>query len=95
MLGEGGVEVVGAQREMYLVVAEVVGLGAVAQPGQLHGVGGVRVADEYELEAAVGGLVGGDRLQPERLGIEFEAAVKVENVEVVVFDFEVHGKYPF
>ena len=40
----GGVDVVGLEGQVELVVPQVVGLGAVPQPGELQGVGGVAVA---------------------------------------------------
>ena len=88
----GGFKIVDPQGEMKLVVAQIIGPVPVAQPGQLKAVAGDAVAQKYNGERAVGGLLAADFGEAERLPVEGEGAVKVENIDVIVVKTELHGQ---
>ena len=70
--------------EVKFLLAEVIGLRAVAQPCQFKLKIRDSVAEVYEPEAAVGGCLFTNRLQSEGLVIEFKAPLKVENIKIEV-----------
>ena len=80
---EGGV-VLGAEGEVELLVAEVVGFGAVAEPGELEEEVALAVGEVDDLEGAVLGVDVAALLEAEGLFVEGKAAVEVEDVEVEV-----------
>ena len=75
MLGVGGSVVVRAEREMELLVAEVVGLGAVAEPGEFHFEIGLGVAYIDDDEGAVVGDLAAALREAQGLLVEFQGAV--------------------
>ena len=87
-------EVVRAHRKMEFIFAEIVRFLAAVDPSEL----------EFMLRLAAIGKIGerkarplelAGRLEAERLFIEFQAALEVEHIEVVVGKLEFHGRVPF
>ena len=83
-----GVEVVRREGEVVFLLAEVVGLRAVAQPGQLEPEGTAPVAEKDDLVAPVGGVLLAHGLETEGLVVEPQAAFEIEDVEVEVVEGE-------
>ena len=77
-------EIVDRKGEMELIVAEIVRLVPVAQPGQLELVRRRAVRQVDDGEAAVLGVDAADLLETECLIIKFERTLKVADVEVIV-----------
>ena len=87
-----GVEVVRCDGEVEFVLAEVIGLLAVVEPGELELVrrlSAVREVDECEIR----GVQAVRFLEAERFFVEFQAALEVEDVEVVMCETEFHLTY--
>ena len=75
---------------MEFIVAEVVRLFPVAQPGQFQLMTAAAVFQINDDETAVLGVDPPDFLHIESFGIEFEAFFEVEHVEIVVNHLELH-----
>ena len=84
----GGCHIRRRHGEVIFQLAEIIGLGAVAQPCELKLEIGFAVAEIDELERAVGRELFAHRLQTERLLIERQAFFEIENVEVEVVEGE-------
>ena len=76
--------------EVIFELAEIIGLGAVAQPGELQLEIGLAVAEVDELERPVGREFLPHRLQTERLLVKCKAFFQIEDVEIEVIEGK-HG----
>ena len=79
---------------MAFVFAQLVGAaGMVAQPRQLEAESRPVVAQIGQHEAAVGGLLAFDLVQPQRLAVKGQAAVEVGDVDVEMVEsaLDFHG----
>ena len=83
-------KIVGFQREMELVFAEVVRLWMVAQPGQLKLVLTFAVAEIDDDEAAVFRFHAAHFLEAERLIVESETVFKIGDIEIIVQERKLH-----
>ena len=86
-------EIVDRKGEMELIVAEIVRLVPVAQPGQLELVRRRAVRQVDDGEAAVLGVDAADLLEAECLILKFERTLKIADVEVIVRKTELHNSY--
>ena len=93
VFGVEGIVVLGTEGEVELLVAEVVGFGAVAEPGEFELEIALMVGEVDNLEGAVFGVDVATLLETEGLFIEGKAAVEIEDVEVEV-DEARHGGIP-
>ena len=82
-----GVEVVRCDGEVKFVLAEVVGLLAVVEPGELELVRRLTAVGEVD-EREIRGVQPAGFLEAERLLVEFQAALEVEDIEVVMCEPE-------
>ena len=73
---------------MELTLAQVVGLLAVPQPGQLQLKLGEAVPQVHQTEGAVLGILHPHRLQAQGLFIEVQALVQIQDIEVEVVEFD-------
>ena len=94
VLGVEGIVVLGAEGEVEFLVAEVVGFGAVAEPGEFELEIALMVGEVDNLEGAVFGVDVAALLEAEGLFIEGKALVEVEDIEVEV-DETRHVGVPF
>ena len=78
------------KRQMNLVFAEVIGRGAVFQPGQFQQMLGLAVTEEHQRK--VGFFLAADLHQPQGLFIEGQAFFQIEDIEVVVGKCKLHAK---
>lgn len=85
-----GVVVVGSYGEVDFVVAEVVGFGSFTQPGELHFMAPDLVREKGKDETLVRGFDAPHLTKAQCLGIKGAAFIKVEDVDVVVVDKELH-----
>ena len=90
----GGGVVVRPEGQVELLLADVVGLGVVPQPGQLQLEGRLIVAHVHDDERSVGGLPAADLPEPQGLVIEGQGRGQVPDVVVFVDHFEFHGYHP-
>ena len=98
VLAHGVVVAFHAQAEMAFVFAQLVGAaGMVAQPRQLEAESRPVVAQIGQHEAAVGGLLAFDLVQPQRLAVKGQAAVEVGDVDVEMVEspFDFHSDKTF
>ena len=77
-------KIFGAESKMHTVVAKIVRLFFISEPGEFNCVLGVSIAHKNKLKAAVGSIVSSDGLKAKGIVIELDAAVKIRNVKVVV-----------
>ena len=80
-----GVVLVGLEGQVVLTLAQIVGLGAVTQPGQfqVEGAAGA-VTQEHQFEGAVGGVLLPHRRKVQGLLVKSQALFQIQNVEVEV-----------
>ena len=75
---------VGDKGQVELALPQVVGLGAVLQPGQLQLKAGLPVSQVHQPEGAVLRLLGAYRGELQSFMVEGQGPVQVQNVEVKV-----------
>lgn len=92
MAGMGGGVVVDLKGQVEFVVPEIVGLCAVAQPGQFELMGAAAVFKVDDDEAAVRRVDTAYLIHIEGILIELDTLVKIENVEVIVNHSEFHNR---
>ena len=90
-----GVKLVGEEGQVELIIPQVVGLGAVPQPGQLQPEGTVFPVLQIDLlEGTVPGLFLAVYGQVQSLPVEGKAAIQVQNIKIKVIKRD-HGRHPF
>ena len=85
------IEVVHFEGQVEFVITKVVWLLAIAKPSQLQLMYARAVLKIDDDETAVFGIDATNLVHAERLVVEFEAAIKVKHVEVVVNHLKFHG----
>ena len=85
------IEVVHSEGQVEFVITKVVWLLAVAKPSQLQLMCARAVLKIDDDETAVFGIDATNLVHAERPVVEFEAAIKVKHVEVVVNHLKFHG----
>ena len=85
---------IGVEGQVELALAQVVGLLAVPQPGQLQLKLGETVPQVHQTEGAVLGVLHPHRLQTQGLFIEVQALVQIQDIEVEVVEFD-HKSFSF
>ena len=76
--------------QVELALPQVIGLGAVPQPGKLQLEVGAAVPQVDQLEGAVGGVLHPHRLQAQGLLVEGQAPVQVQDIKIKMVELN-HG----
>ena len=89
MAGVDGVVIVHPQGQMVFQLAQIVGLGPVPQPGQLQLKARFTVAQVHQFKGTVVGVLFPNGMKVKGVGVEPEAPLQVQNVEIEVV--KAHG----